>query len=94
MRGWCTSLSLPNVTTIIQTVLTCLTGLLIGLVGQLTGLTGLTYLSLVRSLNDKVVNGIFQVKCMLRLPKQPILTHQTEEMVAESFGNGTSCCWT
>ena len=42
------------------------------------------------TLNDKVVNGIFCVKCMLRLLKQPILTHQTEEMVAESFGDGTS----
>ena len=50
MRGWGTSLSLPNVTAaIIRTVLTCLTGLLIGLVGRLTGLTSLTYLSLARS---------------------------------------------
>ena len=50
MRGWCTSLSLPNVTAaIIQTVLTCLTGLFIGLVGWLTGLTELMCVSLAQS---------------------------------------------
>ena len=42
------------------------------------------------ALNDKVANGIFQVQCMLRLP---ILTRQMAEMVAESFGNATSCRW-
>ena len=30
---------------------------------------------------------------MLRLPNQPILTRQMAEMIAESFGNATSCRW-
>ena len=46
-----------------------------------------------KALDDKVVNGIFQVQCTLRLPNQPILTRQMAEMIAESFGNATSCRW-
>ena len=46
-----------------------------------------------KALDDKVANGIFQVQCMLRLPNQPILTRQTVETIAKSFGDATSCRW-
>ena len=46
-----------------------------------------------KALDDKVVNGIFQVQCMLRLPNQPILSRQMAEMITESFSNATSCRW-
>ena len=38
------------------------------------------------ALNDEVANGI----CMLRLP---ILTRQMAGIIAEYFGNATSCHW-
>ena len=46
-----------------------------------------------KALNNKVMNSIIQVQCILRLPNQPILTHLTVEMIAESFGDATSCHW-
>ena len=46
-----------------------------------------------KALDDKVANGIFQVECTLRLPNQPVLTRQTVEIIAESFGDATSCRW-
>ena len=46
-----------------------------------------------KALDNKVANGIFQVQCTLRLPNQPILTCQTAEMIAELFGDATSCRW-